>query len=153
MMRGLAARLVALPVALVILCSVSPARAQDRGETESRETEAAPRHDILGPILMMSAGALVTGGGLTLFLVGSADKRAVEGAPDGARWDDYASQADRAPIFLGVGQVMLASGLIVLGAGLTWFILALADANPDPFGTASLDLDLGPTGAVLRGRF
>jgi hypothetical protein len=128
----------------------SPAFAQERGEPQATEES---RHDVLGPLVMMSAAGLVVIGGTTLFLVGGADRDAVESAPDGARWDDYAAQAERGPIFLGAGQIMMAAGLIVFAAGVTWLVLALADVNPDPFGTAGLELDVGPTGGSLRGRF
>jgi hypothetical protein len=148
-MRGSAA-LVALSM---ILSLAAPVFAQEQAQEQQAAEESASRHSALGPLLMMSAGGLVVIGGLTLFVVGGADRDAVESAPDGARWDDYASQAERGPIFLGVGQIMMAAGLIVVGAGLTWLVLVLADANPNPFGTAALELDVGPTGVMLGGRF
>jgi len=121
---------------------------------DAPDAEAEPeRHDPVGPIVMMAAGGLVIVTGLTLFLLGSADRDAVEGAEVGTRWEDVAGRAERGPIFLGVGQIAMGAGIIVVGVGLTWLILTLADVDPDPFGTAELDVDVGPTGLRLRGRF
>jgi uncharacterized membrane protein len=137
-------------VLILIALSLSvPAAAQDVSEAPTPEDG----HDPVGPVVMIGAGAIVFGGGLALFLIGSSDRDAVESAPASSSWADYEERAARGPIFMGVGQVLMAAGLIVVGAGLTWLVLTLAGADRDPFGTAGLELEVGPTSVWLRGAF
>lgn len=98
------------------------------------------------PWIVFGASLIVAAVGATLVGVGWIDAGAVEGAPQGSLWRDFADEAERAPILWGVGGAMLGVGLAGAAASLVWAIAI-------PAGDRGPEVALRPGGLSVRGRF
>lgn len=74
------------------------------------------------PIAAVSASALVTGAGVTLFALGKSDAATVEGAAPGTAYADVRDAADRAPALMTAGTVVASVGVVALGAAVYWLL-------------------------------
>lgn len=84
---------------------------------------AEEQRSLLGPAILLGAGGLLTIGGTVSLVAGVADRDRVEGASDGTTLAELQSAADRAPLLMNGGIVMLGVGLAAASAGLIWLLV------------------------------
>jgi hypothetical protein len=123
---------------------------EDAEESASEDEEAPPAphwtdERTAAWATFITSFALAIGGGV-LLAIGVDEVNTIENAADGTVWTDVASSLDRAPIFTGVGAVVLGLGIAGTITGAT--LLALYGGE----GTW-LEVSVLPGGLSARGRF
>ena len=96
--------------------------------------------------LVGAAGAVAAGGSVLLIMAGS-ERDLVEGAEDGARWDELQQSYDRVSLYSTLGLVGMGVGLAGAATLLTLHFLGGDESPVEP------TVALGPTGLVLGGRW
>ncbi len=84
---------------------------------------AETSRSLLGPAILLGAGGLLTIGGAVSLIVGVADRDRVEGARAGTTLAELQPAAERAPLLMNGGIVMLGVGLAAASAGLVWLLV------------------------------
>ncbi|MFO0724200.1 MAG: hypothetical protein U1E65_10485 [Myxococcota bacterium] len=77
----------------------------------------------VAPWLVVGGGALVAGGGAVLLAIGKGDASKVENAAPGSAFADVKDAADRAPMMMTLGTVLIGVGAAGLSAGVAWLFL------------------------------
>jgi len=116
---------VAVEERIVLLRAALSAR--ERSEPDralaSQPVRTEAERSLLGPAILLGAGGLLTIGGTVSLIAGVADRDRVEGASDGTTLAELQSAADRAPLLMNGGIVLLAVGLAAASAGLIWLLV------------------------------
>lgn len=120
--------------------------AQAAGSTQPPRLE--PEHSLLGPVVLLSVGGLLAAGGAVSLGVGLGDRASVEGAPDGTRLVEVRSAAERAPLLMDTGLVLLGVGLAAASVGLIWLLVP-----PSSEDARSLAVAAAVGGVVVTGTF
>lgn len=102
------------------------------------------------PWVIAAIGAALIGAGITMVVVASNDASAVNNAPDGSVWADYAGAADGAVPISIAGQVLTYVGAAAIAAGIAWGIADLAGSGSS---AETVTVTLGPGSVALAGRF
>jgi tetratricopeptide (TPR) repeat protein len=105
--------------------------------------------EALAPWLIVGIGVALMGAGVPMVVVAGEDANAVNTAPDGSVWADYAGAADGAVPISIAGQVLTYVGAAAIAGGLAWGIAELAGGG----GGEAVAVRVGPGSIALRGRF
>jgi tetratricopeptide (TPR) repeat protein len=117
----------------------------ERSREEEEQRRAASRDATLAWVVTGVGGALIVGGAVTGVMALGAASTVSDGCRGGLCIDDGAND-ERATLAL-VTDVLLVSGLVVAGVGLTWAILKMSSGGDDAEG-ASVSAMCGPTGCA-----
>lgn len=105
-------------------------RAAIAGRTQARTSAAPPaprraesRPNLLAPAVLCGAGGLLAVGGAAALVAGVMDRDSVEGAADGTTLAEIQAAADRAPVLINAGLVILGVGIAAASVGLVWLIV------------------------------
>jgi tetratricopeptide (TPR) repeat protein len=99
--------------------SASPAQTQ----AQLAVTPAPARPMRVAPWVVVGGAALVGGGGAVLLALGKGDASSVENAPAGSAFADVQGAADRAPMMMTLGTVLIGVGAAGISAGVAWLFL------------------------------
>lgn len=129
------------------LRAAQPAEEPESAETETQE-EQRPRRpiperrfEVLAPTLMIAVGAFLAVGGTVLAVVGVTENDRLQGAPDGARWAEYAPSYDLASA-AGIGApIAISVALGVMIGGIAWLVTG---STPAPAQAEASSVSWGP---------
>jgi hypothetical protein len=119
---------------------------RDGSPDDSNAPSAGPP---LAPIVLVAAGgaALIAGG--VLFGLGLSANGNVEDAAQDTPWPDVSDDYERGKTFTLVGGLAAGVGLAAVAVGIVW----LASGGGGDGAEDGTTVSLGPTGALVRGRF
>lgn len=104
----------------------APAAAATNPSPSQTQVALAPapaRPARVAPWVVVGGAALVGGGGAVLLALGKGDASSVENAAPGSTFSEVQGAADRAPMMMTLGTVLIGVGAAGISAGVAWLFL------------------------------
>jgi hypothetical protein len=118
-----AAPIASAPPTAAASSSASGAASPAPSQTQVALAPAPARPLRVAPWVVVGGAALVGGGGAVLLALGKGDASSVENAAAGSAFSDVQGAADRAPMMMTLGTVLIGVGAAGISAGVAWLFL------------------------------
>lgn len=118
---------------------------------EEAPAPAEPPPDTTGAVVVLVVGAVLVAGSAVLFGAGAAENDAVQNAPMGSAWADYAGRQEAANGLFTAGGAAAGIGIGMVAVGS--LVLAAVSSAPRSAESPSAELIVGPGSLGVRGAF